>query len=68
MSEYIKVNWYDEELDKFYDTDKDNKGLIWGVYYLEGEDVIEANWFKTEDERDKAMSKVVNKFGGVISE
>jgi hypothetical protein len=53
MSKYIKVNWYDEELDKFYDTDKDNKGLIWGVYYLENEDVIDVEWFKTEEERDK---------------
>ena len=25
MSEYRKVNWYNEELDKFYDTDKDGK-------------------------------------------
>ena len=41
MSEYRKVNWYNEELNKFYDTDKDNKGLIWGVYYLENEDVID---------------------------
>ena len=23
----MKVNWYNEELDKFYDTDKDNKKL-----------------------------------------
>ena len=53
MSKYIKVNWYDEGLDKFYDTDKDNKGLIWGVYYLEGEDVIDVEWFKTEEERNK---------------
>jgi len=60
MSEYIKVNWYDEELDEFYDTDKDNKGLIWGVYYLEGEDVIDVEWFKTEDERERAIINVVS--------
>ena len=58
MSEYRKVNWYNEELDKFYDTVKDNKGLIWGVYYLENEDVIDVEWFKTEDERDKIVSNI----------
>ena len=58
MSEYRKVNWYNEELNKFYDTDKDNKGLIWGVYYLENEDVIDVEWFKTEDERERAIKNV----------
>ena len=58
MSEYRKVNWYNEELDKFYDADKDNKGLIWGVYYLENEDIIDVEWFKTEDERDKIVSNI----------
>tara|TARA_R100001244_G_scaffold111156_1_gene82140 strand:- start:3 stop:251 length:249 start_codon:yes stop_codon:yes gene_type:complete len=53
--EMIKVNWFDEELDQFYDTDKDNKGLIWGIEYYDGVDKIDMRWFKTEDERDKAI-------------
>ena len=29
---HIKVNWYEEKLDKFYETDKDNNGYIHGIY------------------------------------
>ena len=50
-----RVNWYDEELDKFYDTDKDNKGLIHGVYSYDGENIIDVQWFKTEKEREKQI-------------
>ena len=49
----MKVNWDNEELDKFYDTDKDNKGYIYGIYTYDGEDIIDVQWFKTEKERDK---------------
>ena len=50
-----RVNWYDEELDKFYDTDRDNKGLIYGVYSYDGEDIIDVQWFKTEKEREEQI-------------
>jgi hypothetical protein len=30
-----KVNWYDEQLHKFYDTKKDNDGFIYGLYGYE---------------------------------
>ncbi len=50
-----RVNWYDEELDKFYDTDKDNKGLIYGVYSYDGENIIDVQWFKTVKEREKQI-------------
>lgn len=49
---YRKVNWYDEELNKFYSTDKDNNGLIWGIYWLDGEEVVDVEWFSTEQARD----------------
>jgi len=50
-----RVNWYDEELDKFYDTDKDNKGLIYGVYSYDGENIIDVQWFKTVKEREEQI-------------
>jgi hypothetical protein len=50
-----RVNWYNEELDKFYDTDKDNKGLIYGVYSYDGENIIDVQWFKTVKEREKQI-------------
>ncbi len=50
-----KVNWYDEELDEFYDEDKDNKGYIYGIYLYDNEveNHTEVEWFKTEEERDR---------------
>lgn len=53
--EYEKVEWFNEELDKFYGDN--NNGLIFGVYWLDGEDVIEVTWFKTEQEREKEIKK-----------
>ena len=51
-----KVNWYEEDLHNFYDTDKDNNGYIYGIYIYKD---IEFNpfpesleWFKTKIERD----------------
>ena len=48
-----KVNWYDEELHKFYDTKKDNDGFIYGLYSYDGDNVIDVQWFKSEIERDQ---------------
>ena len=53
--ELKRVDWYNEELDKFYDTDKDNKGFIYGIYYYDGENVIDVQWLKTEEERERQI-------------
>ncbi len=52
-----KVNWYDEELHKFYDTKKDNDGFIYGLYSYDGDNIIDVQWFKSEIERDQQASK-----------
>ena len=52
-----KVNWYDEELHKFYDTKKDNDGFIYGLYGYDGDDIIDVQWFKSEIERDQQASE-----------
>jgi len=59
---YLKVNWYEEKLDDFYETDKDNNGYVHGIYYYED---IENNifpesleWFKTEQERDEKFNEL----------
>ena len=56
----LKVNWYEEELDKFYETDKDNSGYIHGIYLYYGDEPFdyECRWFKTEQERDKVFEGV----------
>ena len=53
--ELKRVDWYNEELDKFYDTDKDNKGFIYGIYYYDGENFIDVQWLKTEEERERQI-------------
>ena len=53
--ELRRVDWYNEELDKFYDTDKDNNGFIYGIYYYDGENVIDVQWLKTEEERERQI-------------
>ncbi len=51
--EAIKTNWYDEGLNKTYGDD--NKGFIWGINYIDKDEVIECKWFKTRQERNKAI-------------
>jgi len=50
------VNWYDEELDIFYDTNKDNKGYIHGIYTYDGEEIIDVQWFKTTEQRENYLN------------
>jgi len=65
--EYIsgmqKVNWYKEELHKFYSEDKDNNGLIHGIYYydnlyVEPPEILEVRWYETEKERNKIFKEI----------
>ena len=58
----IAVNWYDEELDKFYKDN--NEGLIYGIYYLDNEEQVQdVSWFKTIEER--TLYFIVASFIGV---
>ncbi len=52
MIKYEKVNWYDEELDDYYEDEND--GRVFGIYTYEGEDRIDVTWYKSEEERDFA--------------
>lgn len=70
MVKAVKVNWFDEELDKYYrkmgepeEVWKDNEGMPFGIYYYENwdsncdEQLIEVEWFKTEEERDASLNQ-----------
>ena len=48
-----KINWYQEELDKFYGDN--NNGYVYGIDTKE--DIV---WYKTEEERDKVLKKERN--------
>ena len=68
---YVKVHWETEELDRKYKDNgypekvwKDNEGMPFGIYLIEiGEDDFEsiedAQWFSTEEERDKEFNKLI---------
>ena len=75
---YVKVHWETEELDRKYKDNgypekvwKDNEGMPFGIYLIEiGEDDFEsiedAQWFSTEEERDKEFNKLIKEEAWVI--
>ena len=75
---YVKVHWETEELDRKYKDNgypekvwKDNEGMPFGIYLIEiGEDDFEsiedAQWFRTEEERDKEFNKLIKEEAWVI--
>ena len=50
-----KTHWYDEGLHKTYGDN--NNGFIWGINYIDNEEVIECEWFKTRQERNKKINE-----------
>lgn len=48
------VNWLEEGLQDTYGDDND--GHIYGIYLYEGDEVIDVQWYKTEEERDKNLA------------
>ena len=65
IKHYIeKVNWNNLSTDW---NEGDNDGYIYGINYLDienegerGYNVIDVEWFKTEEEREKAISELEN--------
>ena len=53
-----KTNWYDEKLNKL--TGDNNFGYIWGINYIDNDEVIECEWFKTRQERNKQIERKNN--------
>jgi len=47
MTKKEKTYWYDLK------PSDDNKGFIYGINYIDGDEVIECEWFKTKQERNK---------------
>ena len=52
MTNYRKVNWYEEELDDYYGDEND--GRVFGIYTYDDEDRVDATWYTSEKERDFA--------------
>ena len=43
--------------------DDDNDGLIYGIEYMDSEEVSDVEWFKTSDERDAELKQYISDFG-----
>jgi hypothetical protein len=56
MKTYIeKVSWDNQQ--------GDNSGYIYGINYIDFEregDILDCEWYKTEEEREKAISELKN--------
>ena len=49
-----KTYWYDLK-----PTDN-NKGFIYGINYIDNDEIIECKWFKTKQERNKQIERKHN--------
>jgi hypothetical protein len=46
-----KTYWYDLKIND------DNKGFIYGINYIDNDEIIECEWFKTKQERNKKIKE-----------
>jgi len=51
------VEWEDVRRDMKYPKEDNNNGLIYGVEWMDGEEIVDISWFKTEAERDAELKK-----------
>ena len=51
--EIEKAFWHDHK------PEDDNEGYIYGIYYIEDEDVQEVEWFKSKAKRDKDFNACI---------
>ena len=66
MIKKVAVNWEQERICK----NDNNEGLIYGIYYYDipdeffdtedayNSDIVEVEWYKTEEERDLLMKEI----------
>ena len=49
--------WENIKKDMGYNENDNNEGYIYGIYYLDDDDIIEVEWYKTEQERQEVIKK-----------
>ena len=54
--EIEKAYWHDYN---WFDTSDNNKGYIYGIHYIDEEEVVEAEWFKSKAKRDKEFNECI---------
>tara|TARA_R100000664_G_scaffold8888_1_gene14641 strand:- start:1768 stop:1935 length:168 start_codon:yes stop_codon:yes gene_type:complete len=45
------------ELEFWENKNDNNDGYIYGIYYLDDDDIVEVEWYKTEQERQEVIKK-----------
>jgi len=50
-------HWENIKSDMKYPKEDNNEGYVYGIYLLDGDDIIDVEWFKTDEERFKAIRK-----------
>lgn len=58
MSRYELVSWQDIKEDFDYPEDDNNNGYVYGVNWYDDNlvDILEVDWYKTPEERQKATN------------
>ena len=56
---YELVEWADVKADCQYDKDDDNDGYIYGLHYLDGEEILDVEWFTSEGKRILRISELL---------
>ena len=49
--------WENIKKDMGYNENDNNNGYIYGIYYLDDDDIIDVEWYKTEQERQKVIKQ-----------
>jgi hypothetical protein len=55
-----KTYWYDLK------PSDNNDGFIYGINYIDNDEVIECEWFKTKQERNKKMENITDEDGNEL--
>jgi len=50
-------HWDNVKRDCKYPIEDNNEGYVYGIYLLDEDDIIDVEWFKTDEERFKAIEK-----------
>lgn len=56
---FNKLNWEQIRIDCKYPESDQNEGYIFGYEIVQNGEILDIEWFKTEEERDEAMQNEI---------
>jgi ribosomal protein S27AE len=57
------IEWDDVRRDNKYPADDNNNGFIYGIEWMDGDEVSDMTWYKTEEERWSTLAQQCLKCG-----